>query len=461
MMSAASSSPKFGEEHNFNLKQIFTRKDISNDHGDSAEDFLDQFQQFGFYWIQRATTRADSRTVLDFLKRNLQACETNWSIENTGDYCEDESQLSPASLPVSSNPSFYVSTIVHRKETKALEELLGTTQLQYPDLLEDLVIPGGAWLFLGRNTSNLKDGQRDAKRLKLKKHNSILGRAEHVDEVTHTGTYHLQVAGTKTWFIRPYYDVFPEPFASSLQEQWSDIASSDGRLALCVEEGDIFVLNTKIWYHCTEIPLQSKDGWSISVARDFCFPIPCPFNVEKGDIIFEEDDIPEDLPRVTHDQNPNCALVVVSAEGDDGGGDADQGENSNASDIEEETIALVALVEIKKDELLLCASEQEEEQEFNANETVDPRVVSRDEWDVGQFVLVGTNNIPAEIPRSEAPNCELVNQSGNEIALRSIVRISTGDVFCIAPAEGVEYEEVEVDLTSGELHRHDLPRENK
>ena len=48
------------------------------------------------------------------------------------------------------------------------------------------------------------------------------------------------------------------------------------RIKINVEEGDVFVLNTKIWYHCTELnfspnPTSSvlPSEWSISAAQYF------------------------------------------------------------------------------------------------------------------------------------------------------------------------------------------------
>jgi hypothetical protein len=142
-MSASSSGGADGEA--INLKRIFSRlQDNTQKAGSiSAEDFLDQFQTYGFFWIKNATTRVDARTVVDFLSRNQDACEANWSIENAGDFSEDESQLAPSTLSsatasstTDNHPCFYASTIVHRKDSRALNELLQTAKLQYPDLLK-------------------------------------------------------------------------------------------------------------------------------------------------------------------------------------------------------------------------------------------------------------------------------------------------------------------------------------
>mmetsp|Transcript_14634 Transcript_14634/g.31204 ORF Transcript_14634/g.31204 Transcript_14634/m.31204 type:complete len:678 (-) Transcript_14634:130-2163(-) len=52
---------------------------------------------------------------------------------------------------------------------------------------------------------------------------TLAGRAEHVDEVTHSGTYHVQIAGTKTWKIRPHPDsVLVQELESLLLEDEDD-----------------------------------------------------------------------------------------------------------------------------------------------------------------------------------------------------------------------------------------------
>jgi hypothetical protein len=50
------------------------------------------------------------------------------------------------------------------------------------------------------------------------------------------------------------------------------------------------------------------------------------------------------------------------------------------------------------------------------------------------------------------PNCELLHD-GDNVSLRALQAITEGEIFCILPDEDQEYDEVEVDLVTGELQR--------
>jgi hypothetical protein len=361
--------------------------------------------------------------------------------------------------------------------------------------------PSGTWLFLGHHgisaapTMTKSSANKKTKKQKLRHdriHNdetttTLIGRAEHVDEVTHSGTYHIQVSGTKTWKIRPHPDSFlAEEFMLNSEEgsrlrdlPGAEQEGSGGKSDKCwiirinVEEGDVFVLNTKVWYHCTELNFAPNSAsslpsseWSISVAQDFYLPVPCPKDVKKGDIVYGYDDeidedeesdesradreIPDELPR---SDNPNCVLVEIGVNECD-----DEIEDDNDDEISAGTkIALVALRDIIEGESLTIAFDLQDDQLGNANEQMDPRVISRQYWKKNQIVVRGEDRMPQDIPRSYDPNCELVEINSTDtsggacLALRALVDIPEGGVFCIFPDEDEEYEEVEVDLGTGEL----------
>ena len=330
----------------------------------------------------------------------------------------------------------------------------------------------------------------------------MIGRAEHVDEVTHSGTYHIQIAGTKTWWIRPH------PDCSFLNEELSSLVSSCSsssdntnhsnhdnnnnscfdRMKINVEEGDVFVLNTKIWYHNTELEYtptklspsnnnnnesnsnaSSGGEWSISIAQDFYLPVPCPKDVSKGDVVYgfvdnddddddenniddgDNDEIPDEIPR---SDNPNCVLVEIEM------GECNN-DDDNDSDNDGEKIALIALRNIIEGESLSIAFDDQDggdDQLGNANEQIDPRIISEQYWTTNQIVLRGENRIPNDIPRSYEPNCQLIEIDDTDggggnvcLALRALMDIPIGGVFCISPDDDEEYEEVEVDLDTGEL----------
>jgi hypothetical protein len=414
----------------------------------TSDELLTRFEETGFVWFQLHhhppvgsddTNDASSTTVeeddsppllptgqaiIQAMQRHPQACEKNWTVENRGTV-ECDQDLTVATLLDQSDQSFYVSTIVHLKDTEAfteLHELLPNQELN--SILEDLHITSGLWLFIGHHAAASEAAstpttepsllQHLSKRLKVGTREPMIGRAEHVDEVTYAGTFHIQISGTKTWFVRPHPELFVEtnptvPDLSKVPGAERSPKTGAWRLKIDVQQGDVFVLNTKIWYHYTELspPMQrhqkqgemtEKEEWSMSVARDFYLPIPCPKTVSKGEVIFEEDQVPDDIPQT---ETPNCALIEI--DGDDDDDENDDDEDSDAGDASK--IVLVALEDIQQGHLLSIAHENSEDQgaEYNANEMIDPRVFAKVDWEQGQVVLRG-EDIPDELPRSMDPN---------------------------------------------------------
>jgi len=94
----------------------------------------------------------------------------------------------------------------------------------------------------------------------------------------------------------------------------------------------MILLNTKLWYHATEIPptLGAVEGLSVSCARDFYLPAKakmptngsndvetelsnmnplCVVNrISKGDIVFTQDTLPE--CELLMGENPNCEIIL-------------------------------------------------------------------------------------------------------------------------------------------------------
>ena len=420
----------------------------------SADDFLARFEEYGFVHLRLQSANDDEplpkpQTVLSILNEFNEICEKNWTIENLGT-CENQDGLKPTTLNLHRDRTFYASTIVHRKEKEAFGKLNSiVARKELDSLFQDLHLTSASWVFIGHHAIACATSQRDeqsSKRQKLEERSSLVGRAEHVDEVEYSGTFHIQLSGSKIWLIRPHPDLFTEtcdqlPDLSNVAGSEQSPKTGAWRLRVEVQEGDVFVLNTNIWYHHTELPRPLHPGklngeeWSISLAQDFYLPIPCPLDVSESEVIFEEEQIPSNIPR---SDAPNCALVEV-----------DNDENED-----EAKIVLVALHDMKEGDLLSIAYDENEDDmaEHNANEMIDPRAVSRATFDQGQVVLRG-EDIPEELPRSFEPNCELHNDSG-ESELRALTEIKCGDVFSILPEKGGEYEQIEVDLGTGELlHR--------
>jgi hypothetical protein len=114
---------------------------------------------------------------------------------------------------------------------------------------DDIFTASPFWLFVGRNTSTTK---------------SMPGRSEHTDGIQHDGTFHYQVAGSKTWNIRPTEELIAMCKDANVILQDSYVHT--------VQEGDMFLINTRLWWHQTEIPASDEEqaplGLSISFARD-------------------------------------------------------------------------------------------------------------------------------------------------------------------------------------------------
>lgn len=155
------------------------------------------------------------------------------------------------------------------------------------------------WIFVGKNCSDSGS--------------SLHGRPEHVDSVEHDGTWHAQCRGSKVWFIRPAESaewgkvpvtVSPtvkgkgnstvtnsnvskrrrtvrKDQAQDADEETATLCLSDPeclRLRVEVQKGDLFIINTRIWWHQTRIPStggghRGGRGLSVSYARDFFAPL--------------------------------------------------------------------------------------------------------------------------------------------------------------------------------------------
>ena len=138
----------------------------------------------------------------------------------------------------------------------------------------------------------------------------VPGRAEHTDNLADhvAGTWHLQLAGTKHWLLRPLKGDLVEP------------------KRLVCRPGDVLLIDTRAWRHSTQIPPAREP--SISIARDFCYggapegdllegggdqdvlnvdAILAARPVAAGGVVLTEDDLPEcSLPRSA---DPNCRVA--------------------------------------------------------------------------------------------------------------------------------------------------------
>eukprot|EP01043_Picozoa_sp_COSAG02_P080082 COSAG02_NODE_18861_length_913_cov_1.533170_1_plen_221_part_10 len=126
---------------------------------------------------------------------------------------------------------WYASVVLEQSRApQALADLLATAPRKPPALAAFEAKPH-AWLFFGSNGAAAP----------------MPGRPEHRDNVQSDGTWHVQLSGSKEWWLRPY----PEPC------EWQPCDPPDvpaGRLHVLVEAGSVLLVNTRLYLHETSIP---------------------------------------------------------------------------------------------------------------------------------------------------------------------------------------------------------------
>jgi hypothetical protein len=131
-----------------------------------------------------------------------------------------------------------------------------------------------AWVFIGQNVGK---GSEEVEAMR--------GRPEHTDAIAHSGTWHMQLSGAKEWRLRPnpaatWPDSSSLLAAQELVMQHGAAAPADRairRLHLTCGAGDLLLINTRLWFHATQIPSTACAAASqklhlpisMSVARDF------------------------------------------------------------------------------------------------------------------------------------------------------------------------------------------------
>ena len=84
------------------------------------------------------------------------------------------------------------------------------------------------------------------------------GRPLHTDSISHDGTWHYQLSGSKTWHLRPTQELLDIWSSDSSNAEGDDICDvqlpgKDEELTITCEEGDVILCNTRLWWHRTEI----------------------------------------------------------------------------------------------------------------------------------------------------------------------------------------------------------------
>jgi hypothetical protein len=264
---------------------------------------------------------ASSPEHLAFLK-NINDTFNSATSKDQASWCIENEILSSSTLPSdflspSATQNGYCSFVLQDDSTKTISNFAEnhvahpTLPLTGEHISDSVLISSPYWLFVGRNNSTA----------------SMKGRSEHTDSVQHDGTFHYQVTGSKTWTIRP-----TEELRSKCDEL--DIALKDSYIHT-VEEGDIFLMNTRLWWHQTEIPGAGggqQSGLSISYARDIYLDGTQPeagedymssvegawatAHIPKGTILLTEGMDTSPLGRTK--ENANCEMLEIANSDEEG-----------------------------------------------------------------------------------------------------------------------------------------------
>jgi hypothetical protein len=232
--------------------------------------------------------------------------QESWCIETKGDV--DTSDILSASSTFKEHRA-YCSFLV-QKDKEMLDKTLNRLPISHFRWKEvsKWSYEEALWFFFGRNPlGNV----------------NLDGRPEHTDSVTHDGTWHYQLSGVKSWFLRQTQEL-NESFSSKFSFSPDTEESRKHIFRVDCEEGDVIIINTKLWFHHTVIPPQECP--SVSYARDFRFAqdisdasiengmtnldgLYATTCIEADTIIFREADLP-DVELYTSEK-PNCEVVEL------------------------------------------------------------------------------------------------------------------------------------------------------
>jgi hypothetical protein len=286
------------------------------------------------------------------------------------------------------------SSFILQKDEKALAKFFKIPKMPFKGVLplEETKGDGSfkvvqtpvSWVFVGRNpakavSKSTKKGAASKKRKAADKADEdaptdLEGRPSHTDSVSHDFTWHSQLEGSKVWHFRPTSNLVSGASPETLEVMSDDV--EEAGFDLLVEEGDVLLVDTTNWWHCTSTPVQSKKGddddydWGgcISYARDVYLNekadeyeagelkersttkggggmtnldgLFAPKNVEEGTVIFTEKTFPNG--ELYRSEDPNCEVVELP--GDEG-------------------MAVVSLRDVKEGEFYSIAESSDEEEE--------------------------------------------------------------------------------------------------
>ena len=377
----------------------------------NAAELLALYRRWRLLWL-RPRDADGAASGVDALRRVARAVADDgadeFSVENPGDVARDHPQdaLAPsavfggvarasdaATAAAARLPAhFYVSTVLGGD---AAARVLAEAPISEPSLLpRDAAHGTPAWLFVGSNAPSESTPAPSRKRKTADAADDIptastaptipapssslpalAGRAEHTDHVACSGTWHHQLSGRKTWYLRPFdrapaWRDYPPPdvatASNATRDEGEDERGARRRLVVEAEEGDVLMVDTGAWWHETALP--SSPTMSASLAREFFLAedhggaagakdaakraeaftnvdgLYAPRAVAAGDIVCTERDFEDGGPRVGRSEDPNCAVAEIDDDDEDGDEDGDEGGGG--------TMVLVALRDIAAGEFL-------------------------------------------------------------------------------------------------------------
>lgn len=291
-------------------------KDITIDYYNNlgvSQTFKEAFQKFQVVHLRGRLKFGVQIDVPSLFDRLNDQDKASWCVEtsgvNTGDKIQPKDFLDQTLTHMRGYCSFLV-----QKDALAFKAALEDLPIKNP--LPGIAwhyFPNALWFFVGRNPLH---------------HLNLQGRPEHTDSICNDGTWHLQLSGQKTWFLRPTPQLWDRFKKLGLGENDCESMS----LRIDCNQGDVLCVNTRLWFHSTMIPAQETP--SVSYARDFYFEDPnrdndnavksaegksgmtnldglyARKNIEEGTVICTEKDMPDcELQRSS--TNPNCAVIEM------------------------------------------------------------------------------------------------------------------------------------------------------
>lgn len=157
--------------------------------------------------------------------------------------------LGAALAPTSAGSAWYASFIVQELPAAAHARVVKALPAEappcFPAHLRRVAAGQPIWVFIGANRSS----------------RPLQGRPEHTDALLHDGTWHLQLSGSKVWRVRA-----TEELRAAVRGR---PALPKRTFEIVCEAGDALVIDTRLWWHSTELPPGAD--LSISYALDTNF----------------------------------------------------------------------------------------------------------------------------------------------------------------------------------------------